>query len=312
MNYTEYTDHLKNSDTAFIGLLAWYHVSERSDVHQPQLSKLVEDTNAPIKVPALATPANLFRRACTEAKRNKVPTGKPGTFYNFLIRDLGYDDICVRRMLVAEQVDSKQRDLDYDVLSRMTYNKVTQELSFEDNEMERDEATLKVSAEIKEFIADFLGDKALIVSPVVMRSVIRNSLEQALFGTPVREGGGVYFIRMDFADQLEAAWHVCEALDGVSLTMLPLIDDERQRTMVREAFKSESTDAISEIIGRMKDLLSQSGPVSAKKYEEVLGDFSDAKKKIELYADILSSEKSFLDASLEIANKQVKNLLLKG
>jgi len=82
--------------------------------------------------------------------------------------------------------------------------------------------------------------------------------------------------------------------------------------MVREAFKSESTDAISEIIGRMKDLLSQSGPVSAKKYEEVLGDFSDAKKKIELYADILSSEKSFLDASLEIANKQVKNLLLKG
>lgn len=312
MSYNEYTEHLKNSGTPFIGMLAWYHVSESAEVKQPELEKLVDETGAPIKVPGLAAPANIFRRACSESGRSKVPTGKPGTFYNFLIRDLGYDDICVRRMLVAEQVDSKQRNVDYDVLSRLTYNKVTKELSFEDNENERDPATLKVADEIKSTIEEYLTTKALIVSPVVMRSVLRNTLETSLFGTSVRQGGGVYFIRMDFSEQLEAAEAVCNALDGVHITMLPLVDDEKQRSMVRDAFRDESSSSISDLIARMKELLGYSGPVPAKKYEEVLRDYKTIKGKVSLYDDILSSEKLMLETSLEVANAQLQSLLVKG
>jgi hypothetical protein len=310
-NYTEYTEHLRNSKTPFIGLLAWFHVSERAEIKQPDLAKLVEATEAPIKVPKLAKPANLFRRACTEAQRNKIPTGKPGTFYNFMIRDLGYDDICVRRQLVAEQVDSKQRELGYDILTKMTFNKITNELTFEDNEEERDDATLKVVDEIRDEITDFLTDKAFVISPVVMRSLIRNSFESALFGTSVRQGGGVYFIRMNFAEQLEAVDHVCRALDGAAVDMLPLVDDAKQRSMVKEAFKAEVSETSSGLVTRMKELLNSNDPVTAKEYDSVLADYTEAKKRLDLYGDILSSEKSYVESSLEIVNFQLQALLEK-
>lgn len=101
-NYAEYTNHLRESDTPLIGMLAWYGVSDTARVFVQELLKKVEETDAPIKVPQLAKPADVFRRATKQAQRNKVPTGKPGTFYNFLIRDVGYDDEYVRRHLVAE------------------------------------------------------------------------------------------------------------------------------------------------------------------------------------------------------------------
>lgn len=311
INYTAYSEHLRASETPFIGLLAWFHVSERAEVKQPDLAKLVEETGAPLKVPKLAKPANLFRRACNDSQRNKIPTGKPGTFYNFMIRDLGYDDICVRRQLVAEQLDAKQRELGYDILTKITFNKITEELTFEDNEEERDDATLKVVDEIRDEISNFLSDKAYVISPVVMRSIIRNAFESSLFGTSVRPGGGVYFVRMPFSEQLEAVDHVCEALDGTSVSMLPLVDDAKQRMMVKEAFKGEVSETSSHLVTRMKEMLNSDDPVTAKEYNSVLQEYTEAKKRLDLYGDILSSEKSYVESSLEIVNFQLQSLLEK-
>lgn len=308
--YTEYTQHLTATNTPFIGMLAWYGVSDTARVMVQDLLKKVNETDAPIKVPQVAKPADVFRRATKQAQRNKVPTGKPGTFYNFLIRDVGYDDEYVRRHLVAEQVDAKHRDLEYEILSRITFEKATRKLEFNDSS-ETDLATLETVAEIKNFISKFIEDNSLTVATVVLRSIIRTCLETTLLGTSVRQGGGVYFIKMDFAEQLEAAWHVCNSFDGVSLHMLPLVDDEKQRTMVRESFISESTGAANHLISDINDLLKMNGPVTAKKYTEISVRYTELKDKLDQYSDILEDNLGVARSSIEVAGKQMKALLNK-
>lgn len=307
-NYAEYTNHLRESDTPLIGMLAWYGVSDTARVFVQELLKKVEETDAPIKVPQLAKPADVFRRATKQAQRNKVPTGKPGTFYNFLIRDVGYDDEYVRRHLVAEQVDSQHRDLDYEILSRITFEKATRKLEFQDSD-EQDLATLETVAEIKQSISQFIDENSLTIATVVLRSIIRNCLETTLLGTSVRQGGGVYYISMDFAESLEAAWHVLNSFDGVSLHILPLVDDEKQRAMVREAFSSEATGTANTLIAEISDLLKESGPVTAKKYTDIAQRYGDLRDKLDSYSDVLEDNLGVARSALELAGKQMKALL---
>ena len=112
-------------------------------------------------------------------------------------------------------------------------------------------------------------------------------------------------------EQLEAVDHVCEALDGTSVSMLPLVDDAKQRMMVKEAFKGEVSETSSHLVTRMKEMLNSDDPVTAKEYNSVLQEYTEAKKRLDLYGDILSSEKSYVESSLEIVNFQLQSLLEK-
>lgn len=309
-DYKNYTDHLLNSETPFIGALSWYSVSDSARVQHPDLIKWVEEFDAPIKVPAVAKPGDVFRRATKQAQRNKVPTGKPGTFYNFMIRDLGYDDNFVRRMLVAEQVDSKDRDVDYDKLSKITFNKINREITFEDYD-ERDDATLKVTSDIKDFITSFVAENSFTVAPVVIRSIIRVCLETTLNGTAVRPGGGVYFLSLDRLEELEAAYKVFTNLDGASIHYHPLVDDERQRAMVKEAFQSECEDSIRDLVSDAQDLLKLDGPVPARQFSELSNRLKATKSKLGVYSSILEGQLSKTESDLEIARAQIEKLLEK-
>src|SRR5918996_2030849 len=72
-----------------------------------------------------------------------------------------------------------------------------------------------------------------------VRELIRRELTLAN-ATLVRPTGGVYFVMRTNAPALDKVLLLGEQLEGTSVHALPLIDDAKQRQMVREAVENET------------------------------------------------------------------------
>ena len=120
--FKEYSEHLKNSGVPVLGFLSWYHVPNNAQMLHKDFLKLVEENDAPIKTPQVPKPADVFSRACNSAKLLKVRS-KRDTFYNYTMRDAGYDSGFVFRRLVEEEVDGENHELGFRTLGVATFSK---------------------------------------------------------------------------------------------------------------------------------------------------------------------------------------------
>src|SRR5688572_18435749 len=78
-------------DTPWLGQIVTYSVSETSMPHAILEARLravgLED-----HLPKRPHDADVFRRVCTNAQRQNVPTGSPDVFVNILVRNVGTKD----------------------------------------------------------------------------------------------------------------------------------------------------------------------------------------------------------------------------
>jgi hypothetical protein len=306
--YTEYTKHLKNSDFPVLGMLAWYSVPETAEITHAEFVKLVETSDAPVKTPEVPKAADVFRRACNAAKSLKQPTGIPDVFANYTMRDAGYDDGFVFRRMVEEKVDGKNHSLGYRVLGLVSFAKKGVRASFS-RDIPEDDPAIGYWDDMCKDINDFIDARMLFLTAIAVRETARRSLETTLRGTRVRPGGGVYFVAVEKAEKLEALDYVINSVDNASFHILPLIDDEKQREMLKVSFEDESVEETDRLVGEIATLLKSDKNIPAKTFTNIQQRYAEQKGRMTEYSALLNDALNRSSTSLEVANAQIRKLL---
>lgn len=308
--FQEYSEHLKNAGVPTLGFLSWFHVPNSAQMPHKEFLKLVETSDAPIKTPQVPKPADVFRRACNSAKILKVRT-KRDTFYNYTMRDAGYDSGFVFRRMVEEEVDGKNHELGFRVLGLATFSKTGVNAVYS-REIDDDDPATPYWDKMTHQVDEFLANQMLNLPAIAIREAARKGLEIHLLGTRVRPSGGVYFTNSDKSDKLEALDYVINSVPDASFHILPLVDDSRQREMLKQAFEDESIEETTRMVGEITELLKSSDNIGAPTFLAFKERYSFQKKKLDEYSTLLSDALDRSQTALDVCNKQLVALLDKA
>lgn len=306
--FDNYSKHLKNSSVPLLGMLSWYSVPESAQITHKDYLVLVETSGAPMRLPELPASANLFRRACNAAKVLKVPSPIPGQTYNYELRDAGYDDNFVFRSLVEELVDGKQHSHGYTVLAQVIFAKESLKVTF-NFQVPDDHHARPICETIKQSIVDYVYQKGEVIPAITTRQNVQRALEGNLRGTRVRPGGGVYFVGMDKAKQIEAIDYVVNNVPDASFHILPLVDDTKQRAMLKSSFEDDSVEQTRGLIEDITELLKSGDDISARKFKDIQSKYTEQKKKLDEYQKLLSDALSRSATELDVCQAQLVTLL---
>jgi hypothetical protein len=308
--FDQYSQHLKDAEIPALGYLAWYHVPDSSQIVHKDFLKLVETSDAPIKTPNVPKAADVFRRACNNAKMLKVRSDH-NTYYNYTMRDAGYDEGFVFRRMVEEELDNKNHKLGFRVLGLVTFAKKGVSAAYS-REIDADDPAVAYWDAMKGKVDEFLSTKMLHLPAIAVREATRKGLEIHLLGTRVRPSGGVYFVGMDKGDKLEALDYVINHVPESSFHILPLVDDARQREMLKQAFEDESIEETTRMVGEITDLLKSDSNIPAPTFLAYQERYNFQKRKLKEYSNLLSDALDRSQNALDICNKQIVALLDKA
>lgn len=306
--FTEYASHVQNLDRdTWLGMLSWYTVAEDLRVPHDDMKALLEKVGLSAHMPRVPSDSDVFRRTCSAAQRKRVPTDDPGVFENFLVRDPGSNDDNLCRRIVREQVDASNRRLSYVEVGEACFDRATGDIRT-DLFAPGDPVAREILATIR---CGYLADRRTL-NGYAVRELIRRVLVGANATNVRYPGGGVYFLSVVHATTVAALEDMAAELgSNVSVHSLPLLDDKKQRLMLRQAFEAESVDRANALATEIADLLKGDKEISPDRYATYLTALTDLKAKLAEYSDLLETGLHSTGASLSILQSQVVALLRK-
>lgn len=303
--FTEYADHVKTLDReTYLGVLTWYTVAGDLRVPQTDLKDLLDAVGLGSYAPRVPNNADIFRRTSTAAQRKRIPTSQPDVFINFLVRSPGDDLGHLYRRVVREEVDSTNRRLDYVEVAELVFDRSNASVSF---------TLLQPSYEAEDLcrgvVDAYLNDKGNLNG-----ASIRDMIQRALTGanaTNVRyPAGGVYFLSAENAHVVAGLEEVVSQLPaGAMVHSLPLIDDVKQRSMIRKAFEAESVDRITTLATEIAALRKAGTKISPEKYATYLTALRELKGKTAEYSELLEEGLTTTSSAISIFERQVQGLM---
>lgn len=313
----------KYDKTAWLGLVSWFSVGNDSTLDFESLTDKLDQAYANMPelkpdVPNMPRSVDIFKRACTSAEFRKAATQNVGVFYNVVVRNSGQDTDQVWRNFIREEVDGVGHELSYRTLCKVIFTRSTGRVRFETDEYalltnptDREAVDL-----VKKTILDYLDTNKATITAMSVRSFIRNYLENKLHSIQVRESGGVHFVTrgtddLPYADALEAFETVLNGLGDVSVSIhsLVLLDDSKQREMIRVAFESESVDEVDRMIAQISDALKDGGTVTAGRYADYKSQYDTMRSKIVEFSDLVDEKMEETGLRLDIMNAKMSKLL---
>lgn len=298
-------DRLMNGDpNVLLGRLCWYSVSDLCVPHDDVVRALVA-SGISTNLPQLPTDDDVFRRVCSSVKRQRIPTADPDVFENYLLREFK-DKFSITKRIVRERVNSKGKRLEFTEMFDVTFSRSDGSLQTKSINGGRP-ICQEIAQEIETEYATWRG----CVGSYTIREWIR-AFVLRLGATRVRPGGGVYFLREDHVAKLAALEEFGNRVPNgvIEFHYLPLIDDRRQREMLRRAFESEASEACDQLIGEMQRLTKDDKKITADRYAGFVTEYQQLLAKSREYSDLLEATLDSTGARLSILQKQVMEMRL--
>lgn len=316
MTVTSLSDYVDQAEKigkdAWLGSLVWYSVIEAMIPHADVL-KALEDSGLTDLVhesllPRCPKDFDVFLRVSSNAGLKKVPvTGSPDKVRNYLIREVSRESAVIVRRLVCETKDAKAKDLSYNT-------------DLCDVEFNRDTSTIKtrwlspsaqfdpnVNSIVETIRSEFKAQRGRL-NAYAIRELLRK-LVLHFGGTCVREGGGVYFLQQSRASEIEALEKFVSLLPGyATFHPMPLVDDSKQRDMVKRAFEADTCDTIHRTLGEIEEWLTSGKKISVDKYGKMLAEYREVKDRTTGYADLLETGLIETHSALDLYELQLKQL----
>lgn len=319
MSSNALNDHIeranKTDSALFLGRLTWYTVSDMRVSHT-QVVQGLQAVNLGSHLPPMPKDFDVFRRVSSSAQIKKVPVpNEEGVFENYLIREVaGRGDNIVTRRIVVEKVDRKGKRLDYRQIRDIEFNKATSAIHVREvnDPTSGTVANISVSYPTVEDITKQIRDEFLAWKGMLNSYAIREFIRRMVLGfgaTCVRDG--VYFLPEDKASEIDALETFVNSLPGgATFHSMPLIDDTKQREMVKRAFQAETSDSIDALMADIDELQQGSRDISADRYAGILTQYQDLTQKTQDYGSLLETELGETTSRLSIF--QTKVIALKG
>lgn len=298
----------------FLGYLVWYTVTEDTEVEHSVftaqlLTQLNDVLDEDVELPPAPRPSDVFKRACKASERKRqLPVDDTHSATNYMIREAGADPDHVWKVIVRERVDTEGHSLGYDELYRVTFVRKPGVIKFENINGQHDLTADTICDNIDVYYHANLNK----LTAYAVREYVRKLLERQLHAIKVRSSGGVYFVSKDKSPVVEAIDSIVNGLDSsANFHIMPLVDDSKQREMLKAAFEDESIGEIDSLLGDITDILKSDKRITADRYAGFQASFTELRKKIVSYSDLLDEAMEATASRLEIAQTQMFELLAK-
>lgn len=288
---THYAQAANEVADTWIGELCWYSLHDVAVPHELFVEALAGLPN--LEIPARPADHDVFRRACSKQKANRVPGEKEDEFFNYMMREFADDTQIVRRV-VRETVNPKGKRLRYEEMIDVSFRRAT------DTHPEPGVRIKSIPGANPDGTAQELATAAVAeyrakrgtLNAQGVREWMRKYLVDA-GAISVRPSGGLYFIPQEKADMLEVldvlatAVNESVAAGTIDYHSLPLIDSKKQRQMIRRAFDADTTSVIDSKMVEITELLRRGKKISEGKYASILGEYQRLASRSKEYQDLL-------------------------
>jgi hypothetical protein len=292
----------KYDSKMFLGRLGWYTISENvSHDHGKFCEKILDITDT---LPGPPRPGDIFKRACTFVERKNIKI-EDNLKVNYMIRPSGSDPDFIWRSLVKEIVDSEGHRLSYEEVCVITFQRKTEVVDVIENRVLEPVETVIIKN-----LKDYITDNSNVLTAYAIRETVRRILEKSLYAIKVRPSGGIYFVSEEHSERFSKLEDVVNSLGfGASFHSLPLLNDEKQREMLRNAFEEESCSLADELIGEIMGLVKSGKKISSDKFTNYKMQYDSLRKKVVDYSDILDEAMEITASRLEVMNNVMLQLL---
>lgn len=304
--FAEHVAHTGQMDKSlFLGRLSWYTMSEMKVSHAQVVQGLVA-VGLGSTLPPMPKDFDVFRRICSNAERKKVAVlNEPEVFENYKLREIaGRGENLIVRRLVIERVDRKGKTLGYRQLRDIFFNKETNQITVNAGHCDLRDEPFNVEANamtehVKQEYASWRG----MLNAYAIREFIRKML-LSWGATPVRDG--LYFTPEAISDKVEALDSFVNNLPGTaSFHSLPLVDDGKQREMVKHAFQAETVDAMQALMADIDRMRASNRSISADRYAQMLTEYQNLMSKTGDYSKLLETELGEANSTLTIFQAKI-------
>lgn len=300
----EYEERVRLGPAEWLGQAVAYRVAEACRIEHSDLRDKLKAADLEAFLPKVPRDEDVFRRVASGHQRKRVPTAVAGVFENYLIRDVTRGGGKCTKHIVVEVVDGANKRLDY---------APTVELDFDGRHVNIDVILAPhhgfdpTQAENLAALvaADYETDRGHLNSYAI-RGMLRNILEDCK-SVPFLTGGGLYFVGPVWTNRLLAV----EGLDvpGMEMHTFPIIDDRKQREMLRRSIESETNDAMDTLLKEIEEI--ESGPeITVAAYGQLNDRRQAILAKAKDYAEMLEEGLGNTEFRIDMVSKKLKQLFL--
>lgn len=318
-----FSGHIESIKTHYdksllLGRLTWYTVGEGTKVNFNEFCKNIMEVYAklgkiPSDLPQAPRGCDVFKRACTSSQEKNIPTEETNVRYNYNVRATGSSHTNVWRTIVREAVDNEGHTLNYKELVLINYDRTTEVLSFgplDDDGFGNTSLTTDLTVKgMVEYIKGYYKEQTENVTAYYVREYVRKVLERDMYAIRVRTSGGVYFVNEQFGEALEAIEGLMNEFSDANMHSLPLLDDGKQREMLRNAFEQESVGDVDRLIGEIAEIKAEGATITQKRYDAFYKEFGELTKKVADYSDLLDTALDLTGSRLEVMQQQMFKLM---
>lgn len=305
----------------FIGFMCWYYVPGDVPITLRDWIAAIVGTSLSNMVPTAPRAVDGMKRAMNG---HMARIEDDGFIHKVLARESGKDDEKVYRTLVVEKLDAEEQRLFYEEVIKFTYDRdlgyklargegdISKVLTYEKlvgftklSNVVAGEIENRVYAIIEKFKRE-LGS----LGAIKIREMLRKDIEGNQRGVLVRESGGVYFVFSANDERLHALDELVTKLgNGCQFHLLPIMDDGKQREMLRAAFEAESAGEVDRLMDYIRELKAgKRGKITMHKAQGVFEEFRELQGRLADYSDHLEIAMDETAARLTLLNTQAMSL----
>lgn len=311
-SYADYVSRLKANDPEmFLGSIVWYGVTENTHISHAALDIALKDCGLDTFAPPKPDDGDVFRRLCSAAcPPGKIPTGAPGVFYRYTMGNVSHAGGKIFKQIKRESVNENDRKLKTDYLVEIEFDSLTSTVSAS-TLVDKNTGLpfdLDPAAEgIRDKVLNNFQSEKDHHNAYAMRTLIRKVLD-ASHACVVRPSGGVYFVIRQNSVNVAGLEKLSAKVPGTCVQSHPLLDDGKQRQMIKEAFEAETVGEIDKAILEIDGLLK--GPeVGSTRFQTVFGNMKNVVEKVESYEDLLEEQVEGAQFRLKLYKAKMRDLL---
>lgn len=300
---------------AFLGRICWYSVPEATLVgHMEFCRDLVTRDLDRYHLPLAPKPADVFRRASKSVQGRHQLNDK--FTVNYLVRDLALSPEEVERALVREVVDSDSHVLWFATVAVMTFSRENcfvrtkhtppAKMDVEDWTNKIDHACRNLEEQKLNEIKSTYAFNTHYVTSYVVRETVRKILSR-IDATVMRDG--VYFVGESRTPELERLEELINGIEGCSFHSLPLVDDSRQREMLKAAFLDDCLGQIDDLIGKIRKLSENDVRITPNRFADFQVLRTELRDRAEVYQSMLETSLGETKVRLEALDQQLWELI---
>lgn len=301
--YTKYLERLRAKDpSVLLGSLVWYNVSEAVRVPHKDLTLALQATGLEEFTPPVPRDEDVFLRVCTSHERKRIETDDPDVYENYLMRAVSKGGGTAEKQVVVEQVNAKGKRLSYEP---------TVSIAFDGHEVKITSLTSPPNPQamnLADLIKRDFKRERKCVAAYTLRSMFREAIG-SLGATKTVPSGGVYFVMEKHRYTLDALARLSKMIDGTQFHTVPLINDENQQAMLRDAIEGETRTTIEKALDEIDRLLS--GPeITAARYQTLVEQMNVVKGRTAEYSELLDDALAGCDLLVGSYDAKMRKLFM--